>query len=87
MESSYILQQHEVTERKTRSLMGIINAIFSNLGLNKGFVGKALLTTCYSQSRMHAKKDKFCKVGVINEITVSCKSQTKWSNRKERIGL
>nr|GFB49722.1 zinc finger, CCHC-type [Tanacetum cinerariifolium] len=47
-----------MAERKNRALKEMVNSMLSYSGLNEGFWGEAMLTTCYLLNRVPNKRNK-----------------------------
>lgn len=52
----YTPQQNGIAKRKDRVLIEMVNVEMSNFGLNQGFRGKALLTTCNILNKISNKR-------------------------------
>lgn len=50
--------QNGVADKKNQTLIEMINVMFFNAGLSKGFEGEAFLTMCHVQNRVPNKKIK-----------------------------
>lgn len=55
---AYTLQQNGLAERKSKTLVEMVNAMLSDYGLNNNFWGEAMLTVCYILNIMLHKKAK-----------------------------
>jgi len=53
----YTPQQNGVAEGKNRTLIEMVNAMFSKSGLSEGFWGEAMFTACYILNRVPNKRN------------------------------
>ena len=54
----YLPQSIGITERKSRTLTDLINAMLETAGLSKEWWGKALLTACHVLNRVPTKEQR-----------------------------
>ncbi|GJZ64767.1 zinc finger, CCHC-type containing protein [Tanacetum coccineum] len=54
----YTPQQNGMAERKNRALKEMVNSMLSYSDLSEGFLGEAMLTTCYLLNRVPNKRNK-----------------------------